>query len=142
MPPTQLSRATRRDWWSLVGLSLVTALVWVTASDISIALPAIGADIGGSMDVLQWAVNGYFLAGALIIVGGRIGDLFGRRLIFLAGTGFILLGSIVAGLSTSPTVLIIGRVIEGIGAAAVLPTALAIIVVTFSGRQRQTAIAT
>lgn len=142
MPPTQTPRATRRDWWSLVGLSLVTALVWVTASDISIALPAIGADIGGSMDVLQWAVNGYFLAGALIIVGGRIGDLFGRRLIFLTGTGLILLGSIVAGLAPSPLFLIIGRVIEGIGAAAVLPTALAIIVVTFSGRQRQTAIAT
>lgn len=141
MSVTAPPRATSRDWWSLVALSLVTALVWVTASDISIALPAIGSDLGGSMDVLQWAVNGYFLAGALIIVGGRVGDLFGRRLIFLAGTGLILVGSVVAGLSPSPLVLIIGRVIEGIGAAAVLPTALAIIVVTFHGKQRQTAIA-
>ena len=58
------SVGTERRWWSLVGLCLVTALVWVTASDISIALPTIAKDLGGSMDTLQWAVNGYFLAGA------------------------------------------------------------------------------
>ncbi|MFZ4511857.1 MAG: MFS transporter, partial [Candidatus Nanopelagicales bacterium] len=68
---------TERRWWSLLGLCLVTALVWVTASDISIALPTIGRDLGGTMDTLQWAVNGYFLAGALIIVGGRVGDIYG-----------------------------------------------------------------
>ena len=136
MPTTQ-----SRPWWSLVGLCLVTALVWVTASDISIALPTIGRDLGGSMDTLQWAVNGYFLAGAFIIVGGRIGDIYGRRLIFVTGTVLILVGSVVAGLAANPWMLIIGRVIEGLGAAAVLPTALAIIAVTFSGKQRDTAIA-
>ncbi len=130
-----------RPWWSLVGLCLVTALVWVTASDISIALPTIGRDLGGSMDVLQWAVNGYFLAGAFIIVGGRIGDIYGRRLIFAVGTILILIGSVVAGIATDPWLLIAGRVIEGLGAAAVLPTALAIIAVTFTGKQRDTAIA-
>ena len=128
-------------WWSLVALCLVTALVWVTASDISIALPTIGRDLGGSMDILQWAVNGYFLAGAFIIVGGRIGDVFGRRLVFALGTVVILIGSVVAALSLSPIMLIVGRVLEGLGAAAVLPTALAIITVTFEGKQRSTAIA-
>lgn len=132
---------TERPWWSLVGLCLVTALVWVTASDISIALPTIGRDLGGSMDVLQWAVNGYFLAGAFIIVGGRIGDIYGRRLIFAVGTILILIGSVVAGIATDPWLLIAGRVIEGLGAAAVLPTALAIIAVTFTGKQRDNAIA-
>ncbi len=132
---------TERPWWSLVGLCLVTALVWVTASDISIALPTIGRDLGGSMDVLQWAVNGYFLAGAFIIVGGRVGDIYGRRLIFAVGTILILIGSVVAGIATDPWLLIAGRVIEGLGAAAVLPTALAIIAVTFTGKQRDTAIA-
>lgn len=138
---TTTEPATSRKWWSLVGLCFVTALVWMTASDISIALPTIGRDLGGSMDTLQWAVNGYFLAGALIIVGGRIGDIFGRRLIFATGTLLILVGSVVAGLAPTPWVLILGRVIEGIGAAAVLPTALAIIAVTFTGKQRDTAIA-
>lgn len=140
--PTQEAQPqTDRRWWSLVGLCLVTALVWVTASDISIALPTIARDLGGSMDTLQWAVNGFFLAGALIIVGGRVGDIFGRRLLFGIGTCLVLLGSIVAGLAPSPLVLIIGRVLEGIGAAAILPTALAIIAVTFTGKQRDTAIA-
>lgn len=129
-----------RPWLSLFGLCLVTALVWVTASDISLALPTIADDLGGSMDALQWAVNGYFLAGAFIIVGGRFGDIFGRRLVFSVGTAAVIAGSIVAGLATSPLQLVIGRVIEGLGAAAILPTALAIVVVSFSGRQRETAI--
>ena len=133
---------TERRWWSLLGLCLVTALVWVTASDISIALPTIGRDLGGTMDILQWAVNGYFLAGALIIVGGRVGDIYGRRLLFAIGTILILAGSVVAAIAPSPIVLIIGRVLEGIGAAAVLPTALAMIAVIFTGKQRDTAIAT
>lgn len=132
---------TERRWWSLLGLCLVTALVWVTASDISIALPTIGRDLGGTMDTLQWAVNGYFLAGALIIVGGRVGDIYGRRLLFAIGTILILAGSVVAAIAPTPLVLIIGRVLEGIGAAAVLPTALAMIAVIFTGKQRDTAIA-
>jgi len=132
---------TTRRWWSLVGLCMVTALVWVTASDISIALPTIARDLGGSMDTLQWAVNGYFLAGALIIVGGRVGDIFGRRLVFAAGTALVIVGSVVAGLSTSPWLLVAGRVIEGVGAAAILPTALSMIAVIFTGKQRDTAIA-
>ncbi len=127
-------------WLSLVGICAVTALVWVTASDISLALPTIGRELGGSMDTLQWAVNGYFLAGSLIIVGGKLGDIFGRRLVFSLGTLLILAGSIVAGLAQGAPMLIAGRVIEGVGAALILPTALAIVAVTFEGRQRDTAI--
>lgn len=131
-----------RRWAALFAICLVTALVWFTASDISIALPSIAKDFPGvSMDTLQWAVNGYFLAGAMIIVGGRVGDVFGRRLVFVIGTVLILIGSVVAGLSQGPTMLILGRVIEGVGAAAVLPTALAMVVVLFHGRERETAIA-
>jgi EmrB/QacA subfamily drug resistance transporter len=127
-------------WLSLIGICAVTALVWVTASDISLALPTIAREFGGSMDTLQWAVNGYFLAGSLIIVGGKLGDIFGRRFVFAMGTLLILVGSVVAGLAQDPTMLIIGRVIEGVGAAAILPSALAIVAVSFSGRERDTAI--
>ena len=133
-------KATSTTWLSLVAICAVTALVWVNASDISLALPTIGRELGGSMDTLQWAVNGYFLAGSLIIVGGKLGDIFGRRLIFAIGTLLILVGSVVAGLATGPMQLIIGRLIEGVGAAAILPSALAIVAVSFSGRQRDTAI--
>ena len=132
---------SERRWWSLLGLCLVTALVWVTASDISIALPTIARELGGTMDTLQWAVNGYFLAGALIIVGGRVGDIYGRRRLFVIGTILILAGSVLGALAPSPLVLILGRVLQGVGAAAILPTALAIIAVTFTGKQRDTAIA-
>ena len=142
-PAPEVADLSSRRWLSLLGLCIVTALVWVTASDISIALPSIGKDFpGASMDVLQWAVNGYFLAGALIIVGGRIGDVFGRRLVFAIGTVLVIIGSVVAGLSTGPVMLILGRVIEGVGAAAILPTSLAMVVVLFHGRERETAIAT
>jgi EmrB/QacA subfamily drug resistance transporter len=127
-------------WLSLISICAVTALVWVTASDISLALPTIAREFGGSMDTLQWAVNGYFLAGSLIIVGGKLGDIFGRRFVFAMGTLLILVGSVVAGLAQDPTMLIIGRVIEGVGAAAILPSALAIVAVSFSGRERDTAI--
>lgn len=134
-----LSTAPNR-WLSLIGICAVTALVWVTASDISLALPTIGRELGGSMDTLQWAVNGYFLAGSLIIVGGKLGDIFGRRLVFSVGTLLILAGSVVAGLAQGSTMLIAGRIIEGVGAAAILPSALAIVAVSFSGRERDTAI--
>ena len=127
-------------WLSLISICAVTALVWVTASDISLALPTIAREFGGSMDTLQWAVNGYFLAGSLIIVGGKLGDIFGRRFVVAMGTLLILVGSVVAGLAQDPTMLIIGRVIEGVGAAAILPSALAIVAVSFSGRERDTAI--
>jgi EmrB/QacA subfamily drug resistance transporter len=127
-------------WLSLIGICAVTALVWVTASDISLALPTIAREFGGSMDTLQWAVNGYFLAGSLIIVGGKLGDIFGRRFVFAMGTLLILVGSVVAGLAQDPTMLIVGRIIEGVGAAAILPSALAIVAVSFSGRERDTAI--
>ena len=138
--PPQAAAPNPRRRSSLLGLSAVTALVWVTASDISIALPAIGRDLGGSMDVLQWAVNGYFLAGSLIIVGGRLADLYGRRLLFAIGTVLLLSGSVVAALAPSPTTLILGRVLQGVGAAAILPAALAIIAVEFPDDERDGAI--
>ena len=122
---------------------MITALVWVTASDISIALPTIGAWMGGdNADKLQWAVNGYFLAGSLIIVTGRLGDVFGRRKMFAVGALLIVAGSVVAALAQGPPMIIAGRIIEGVGAAAVLPNALAIIAVSFPGANRDKAIGT
>ncbi len=145
MSDTELSATdlSSRRWMSLLGICLITALVWFTASDISLALPSIGKEFSDApMDTLQWAVNGYFLAGALIIVGGRIGDVYGRRLIFGIGAVLVIIGSIVAGISQGAALLILGRVIEGVGAAAILPNALAMVVVLFRGRERETAIAT
>ena len=76
------------------------------------------------MDSLQWAVNGYFLTGSLIIVGGKLGDLIGRRKLFVIGSGLLIAGSVVAMFSTGVTQLVIGRLIEGVGAAAILRRSL------------------
>ena len=143
-PPGPQTTDPKR-WTSLIGICAVTALVWVTASDISIALPTIGRAFkaindSANTDELQWAVNGYFLAGSLIIVTGRLGDVFGRLKLFTIGTLLLIAGSIVAMLASAPALLILGRVIEGLGAAAILPNALAIIAVSFAGRERDTAI--
>ena len=128
-------------WWSLVGLCGFTFLVWLTATDINIALPTIGRDFRESMDALQWAVSGYFLAGSLIIVGGRLGDLKGRRLVFLSGGALLLVGSIVAALAGGVEQLVAGRVIQGVAAAAILPTSLAMVAVGFPPEERPKAVA-
>ncbi|MEI6447502.1 MAG: MFS transporter [Actinomycetes bacterium] len=129
-----------KRWTSLFGLCLLTGLVWLTASDISIALPTIGKEFGGSMDSLQWAVNGYFLTGSLIIVGGKLGDLIGRRKLFLIGSGLLIAGSVVAMTATATPQLVVGRLIEGVGAAAILPTSLAMVAVGFPEAERAKAI--
>ena len=137
-PPTDGVNPKR--WTSLFGLCLLTGLVWLTASDISIALPTIGKSLGGSMDSLQWAVNGYFLTGSLIIVGGKLGDLIGRRKLFVIGSGLLIAGSIVAMTAGSVGQLVAGRLIEGVGAAAILPTSLAMVAVGFPPAERAKAI--
>ena len=129
-----------KRWLSLLALCTLTGLVWLTATDISIALPTIGQAFGGSMDSLQWAVNGYFLAGSLIVLGGRLSDMKGRRKVFVAGGVLLVLGSIVAGSASGTEQLVIGRVIEGIGAAAILPSSLAIVAVQFPEHERAKAI--
>jgi EmrB/QacA subfamily drug resistance transporter len=128
-------------WWSLVGLCGFTFLVWLTATDINIALPTIGREFKDPMDSLQWAVSGYFLAGSLIIVGGRLGDLKGRRLIFMAGGALLLVGSVVAALAGGVEQLVGGRVIQGVAAAAILPTSLAMVAVGFPPEERPKAVA-
>jgi len=129
-----------KRWASLFALCLLTGLVWLTASDISIALPTIGKAFGGSMDSLQWAVNGYFLTGSLIIVGGRLGDIIGRRRLFIIGAGLLITGSLVAMTASGVNQLVAGRLIEGVGAAAILPTSLAMVAVGFPEKERAKAI--
>jgi EmrB/QacA subfamily drug resistance transporter len=134
------SDANPQRWTSLFGLCLLTGLVWLTASDISIALPTIGKEFGGSMDSLQWAVNGYFLTGSLIIVGGKLGDLIGRRKLFLIGSGLLIAGSVIAMTASGVSQLVVGRLVEGVGAAAILPTSLAMVAVGFPEAERSKAI--
>jgi MFS family permease len=95
---------------------------------LSLALPSIAADLGTATTNLQWLLSGYMVAvGSLLIPGGRLGDLVGRRAVLLAGVAVFGLTSLVCGLVTSAAVLIAARVAQGVGAAVVLPNAFALV---------------
>jgi EmrB/QacA subfamily drug resistance transporter len=118
-------------------------MAFIDSSVVTIALPAIQAEFGASLSGLQWVVNGYTLMlGALLLVGGGLGDRIGRRRMFGAGLVVFALASVVCGAAWSVESLIAGRVLQGIGAAALVPQSLAIISATFPREVRGRAIGT
>jgi EmrB/QacA subfamily drug resistance transporter len=126
-------------------LALTCAAQFMVVLDIAIvnvALPAIQNDLGLSQDALQWVVIAYGLfLGGFLLLGGRLGDLLGRRRIFLAGLTLFSAASVLAGIATSGEMLIAARAAQGFGAALVAPSALSILAVTFTeGRERNWAL--
>jgi EmrB/QacA subfamily drug resistance transporter len=109
---------------------------------VNVALPSIQTDLGFSQQNLQWVISAYALAfGGFLLLGGRTADLLGRRRIFMGGTVLFTLGSLLCGLAWSEESLIGARGIQGLGAAAITPAALAILVTTFTeGRERNIAL--
>src|SRR5690348_14991248 len=108
---------------------------------VNVALPSIQSSLGLRISELEWVVTGYALTfGALMLTGGKLADLFGRRFIFVAGLAIFTLSSLWCGLAGSASMLIAARVVQGIGAALMNPSTLSIITVTFPPRQRGTAI--
>jgi EmrB/QacA subfamily drug resistance transporter len=131
----------RRRWWILAGSSIGLFMLMLDSTAIALALPSIRLDLGASSSGIQWAQNIYLLAlAALVIPLGRIGDLIGRRVIFCAGLLVFTLGSIVSALAGSITVLVTGRAVQGVGAAAMLALSLAIATVAFGVEDRPRAI--
>ncbi len=126
-------------------LALTCAAQFMVVLDIAIvnvALPAIERDLGMSQDTLQWVVIAYgLLLGGFLLLGGRLGDLLGRRRVFLAGLALFSTSSLLAGLAGSAEVLIAARAAQGFGAALIAPSALSILAVTFTeGRERNWAL--
>src|SRR6266545_4799070 len=114
-------------------------MVTLDAMVVNVALPSIqGALHFGSASSLQWVVNAYTLMfGGFLMVGGRMGDLLGRRRLFIAGLTVFTVASLVNGIAQSATMLVVGRGVQGLGAALVSPAVLSIIMVTFAdGRAR------
>src|SRR5213594_3419512 len=106
-------------------------------------LPALQADLQATLTDVQWVIEAYALfLGALILVGGSMGDQFGRKRVFLFGVVFFTVASVACGIATSPGLLIIGRALQGIGAAFLVPGSLAIISATFDDAERGRAIGT
>jgi EmrB/QacA subfamily drug resistance transporter len=133
---------SRSRWLALAVLALAQFMVVLDVTIVNVALPAIQTDFGSSAEGLQWVVNGYTLTfGGLLLLGGRMGDILGRRRLFLIGLGLFGAASLAGGFATSEGMLIAVRAIQGIGGALLSPAALALLTVTFpAGRERNIAL--
>jgi MFS family permease len=118
---------------------LGSGIAALDATVVNIALPTIGRDFHTSIAALQWVMTSYILAlTAFLLIGGSLGDRFGRRKVYLIGIVWFALASAACGLAPSAVVLIITRVLQGIGAALLTPGSLAILEASFSPADRPT----
>jgi EmrB/QacA subfamily drug resistance transporter len=130
----------RLRWWALTAVSLATLMTYLDNNVMNVALPTIQRSLHLSVSGLEWIVSSYLLVlGGLLLVGGRIADIYGRRRVFLIGLAIFTLSSLAAGLAGSGGVLIAARAVQGLGAAMVMPATLAIIAATFSDAKERTA---
>ncbi|KAG0327778.1 hypothetical protein BGZ99_006885 [Dissophora globulifera] len=124
-------------------MSMAQLLDIISISSITITLPDIQRDVGFKVDQLQWVASAYALAyGASLLAGGRFGDLFGHRLIFIVGSGWFSIWALVSGFAKDPIVMSIGRAFQGVGAGFTVPSALAILTTSYPvGPERNQALA-
>jgi EmrB/QacA subfamily drug resistance transporter len=129
--------------WVLIAAILGSAMTFIDGSAVNVALPVIQRELGANAAQMQWVVEGYalFLA-ALILLGGSLGDLYGRKKMFLAGIVVFAVASVGCVLAPNVDVLIVARCVQGIGAACAMPESLALISATFEGASRGRAIGT
>src|SRR3954452_6048343 len=135
-------RMDSHRWKLLAILCSVYFMVILDAAIVRVAIPSIERDLHMSPEGLQWVANAYMLTfGALLLLGGRMGDLLGRRRLFLAGLVLFTASSLLCGLAPSGGALIAFRAIQGLGAAAMTPAALSTLMTTFpEGAERNKAI--
>lgn len=125
-----------KRWAALFVLCLAQFVVIMDTSIIGVALPAIQKDLGYSATTLQWIFNAYVVAfGGLLLLGGKLADLFGPRKIFMTGFGILTVASLIAGIAWSEAVLNIGRALQGLGSALIAPAALTLIMTTFTDQK-------
>jgi len=132
-----------RKWWTLGAMCFALFMVMLDNTVVNVALPSIQRDLGASLSSLEWTINGYTLTFAVLIAtGGRLGDIFGRRLMFLSGVVIFAGTSATAGLAQDPAMLVASRAIQGVGAALMMPATLSIITHAFPEEERGKAIGT
>ncbi len=130
-----------KKWWTLGAVSFGLFMIMLDNTIVNVALPSIQRDLNIGISELEWVVNGYALTFAvLMLTGGKLADLFGRRLIFMVGLAIFTAASLACGLAPSAGFLIGARVVQGVGAALMNPATLSIITATFPPRQRGMAI--
>jgi EmrB/QacA subfamily drug resistance transporter len=127
--------------WVIVGMVLGSAVTFVNASVVNVALPAIDEEFGAGVSGAQWVANAYLLTlSALVLLAGSIGDVVGRRRTFLAGLALLSAASLAAAVAPSLELLVLARLVQGAGAAAVVPTSLAIVDTAFPVTERSHAV--
>jgi len=130
-----------RKWLTLAAVSFGLFMIMLDNTVVNVALPSIQRDLGTDLSELQWIVTGYALTfAALMLVGGKVADAYGRRLVFVIGIVVFTIASLFCGLADSGETLIAARVLQGVGAALMNPATLSIIAATFPPHQRGTAI--
>ncbi len=130
-----------RKWWTLGAVAFGLFMIMLDNTVVNVALPSIGRDFDTGLSELEWVVNGYALTfGVLMLTGGKLADLLGRRRIFMAGLAIFTLASLACGLAGSAEFLIGARIVQGVGSALMNPATLSIIIATFPPRQRGMAI--
>jgi len=129
-------------WFALALLCAVQFMIVLDVAIVNVALPSIQTDLGFSQDNLQWVISAYALVfGGFLLLGGRLADILGRRGVFMAGLVVFAAGSLLCGFAWSDKSLIAARALQGLGAAAVTPSALSILTTTFTeGRERNIAL--
>ncbi|WP_248930611.1 MFS transporter [Paenibacillus hamazuiensis] len=133
-----LSQADPKRWKALALLCLANFMVIMDTSIIGVALPAIKDALGYTQESLQWVFNAYVIFfGGLLLLGGRLSDLFGQRSIFMWGFTILTLASLLAGLAWSDGALNVGRALQGFGSALIAPSALTIVMMLFSGNPKE-----
>ena len=139
--PAPARKGHGHPWLTLVAVSLGLMMVALDGTVVSIANPTIGRDLHASLAGLQWVTNGYLLAIATsLIIGGKLGDLFGRKKMFLAGVVLFMFASLGCGLSGSIGTLVAFRVIQGLGGALMMPGTLSILRTAFPPQKLQMAV--
>src|SRR5580698_9435104 len=137
------SCARNSRFWILAATILGSSLAFIDGTVVNVALPAIQANFQATLVDVQWVVESYgLILGALILVGGSLGDLFGRRLIFVSGITIFAAASAGCGAAANIHLLILARSIQGVGAALLVPGSLAIISSSFDEKSRGQAIGT
>lgn len=136
------SESSTRAWLVLACLAMLQFFIAVDVTVVNVALPTIGAEFSADERQLTWVVVAYTITGGgLLMMGGRLGDVFGRRRILLAGTAIFGAASLLAGTAWSFPVLVVARLLQGVGEALALPAAMAVIVMLFpEGPQRSRAL--
>ena len=130
-----------RKWWTLAAVAFGLFMIMLDNTVVNVALPSIERDLHVSISSLEWVVTAYALTfAALLITGGKLGDLFGRRRIFILGIAIFTLSSLACGLAPTSGFLIGARAVQGVGAALMNPASLSIITATFPPRERGQAI--